>query len=952
MDFQPGSLVKVRNREWIVQPSDDAEVMLLKPLGGSEDEITGIYLPLNNPDDRIESTDFPKPSISQLGDFATAKLLYNAARLSFRNGAGPFRSMAKLSFRPRSYQMVPLIMALKQEVIRLMIADDVGIGKTPESLLIAKELLERREIKRFAVICPPHLCDQWQREIKDKFDIDAVIIRSNSQARLDREIQGDVSVFQYFPYQVISIDYIKSDTRRNVFIKECPELCIVDEVHTCANPAGAIRGQQQRYSLIYELSQKEKQHLVLLTATPHSGKAEEFQSLLGLIKPKFEKITLGEAKQDERKEIADHFVQRKRADIIKWMDEETLFPDRDSGEIGYKLSPDYALFYNELLDFARGLTVGSQKESRVKQRMRYWTALALMRGCMSSPQAGLEMLERRINKQSLELEEEIDLTENPVLDNNEAFDADNTPSQVMDKAEWESSEIRSIKNLQKLLENAQGIKSDIKAKNALTIVTQWLEETPVHFNSVIFCRYIATAKYLGEVIGPALKKKFGKEIDVQVITSEDPDEVRKQRIDDMKPSPKRVLIATDCLSEGINLQESFNAVLHYDLPWNPNRLEQREGRVDRFGQVSPVVKTYLLFGKDNPIDGVVLKVLINKVREIKRDLKISMPFPDDSQSIMDAVLQSVLLNPKKIQENLQLGLFDGSDEIKKAELEITKKMDDAAKREKASRDLFAQHAIKAQDIDDDLKAVDEAIGNPNTVKDFVKEAMAYLGIQIDPFKEGFKLYYNNLPEVLKSALPIDPKKQFTPITFKSPTPDGYHYLGRNHAFVEQLSQYILAAAINPEPNFNIARAAVIKTRAVSIQTTLLLFRVRNVIGEKVGSTQLVAEEMLLWGYEGMAEEKQFLSLDQARSLLEIASSTEMLTEPRKQATLKDELDALDSIKKDFDQVALQRAEVLVQAHEKFRKLVGGVKYQPVLPVLPMDIMGIYILIPDNKTSQN
>lgn len=948
MDFQPGSLIKVRNREWIVQPSDDSEVLLIKPLGGSEDEITGIFLPLNNPDDRVVSTDFPKPTVDQLGDFATAKLLYNAARLSFRNGAGPFRSMAKLSFRPRSYQMVPLIMALKQNVIRLMIADDVGIGKTPESLLIAKELLERREIKRFAVICPPHLCDQWQREIKDKFDIDAVIIRSNSQARLDREIQGDVSVFQYFPYQVISIDYIKSDSRKNVFIKECPELCIVDEVHTCAKPKGVVNGQHLRYSLLYELSQKTNQHLVLLTATPHSGKPEEFQSLLGLLKLKFEKINLGEAKVEERKEIADHFVQRKRADVVKWMDEETLFPERDSAEVAYKLSAEYALFYNELLDFARGLTVGSQGESKIKQRMRYWTALALMRGCMSSPKAGLEMLERRINKQSLELEEEADLTENPVLDNSEAFDADNTPSQVMDKAELESQEIKVIRKLQKLLEHTQGIKLDNKADNALKIVYGWLQESPIHFNSVIFCRYIATAKYLGEVLGPILKKKFGKVIDVQVITSEDPDEVRKQRIDDMKPSPKRILIATDCLSEGINLQDNFNAVLHYDLPWNPNRLEQREGRVDRFGQSSPSVKTYLLYGKDNPIDGVVLKVLIRKVREIKRDLKISMPFPDDSQSIMDAVLQSVLLNPKKIQENLQMGLFDGSEEIKQAELEITKKLDDAAKREKASRDLFAQHAIKARDIEDDLKAVDAAIGNPDTVKDFVKEAMAYLGVQVDEYRQGFRLYYNNLPEVLKSTLSLEGRQQYLQVTFKSPTPEGYHYLGRNHAFVEQLSEYIIAAAINPEPNFSIARAAVIKTKSVSTQTTLLLFRVRNVIGEKGGANQLVAEEMLLWGYEGMADEKQFLSLEKAKELLSIASSTDMLTEPRKLTTIREQLDELNDIKSDFDQVALDRAKVLVEAHEKFRKLVGGVKYQPVLPILPMDIMGIYVLIPDNK----
>ena len=239
MDYKAGSLVRARNREWVVQPSGDPDLVILKPLGGSDDEITGIFLPLRIKEDTITSADFPKPDENDLGDFASAKLLYDAARLSFRSGAGPFRSMGKLSFRPRSYQMVPLIMALRQEVIRLFIADDVGIGKTPESLLIAKEMLERKEITRFAVICPPHLCNQWQQEILEKFGLEAVIIRSNTQARLDREIQGDVSVYSYYPYQIVSIDYIKGDTRRNVFVNECPELCIVDEIHTCAKPEGA-----------------------------------------------------------------------------------------------------------------------------------------------------------------------------------------------------------------------------------------------------------------------------------------------------------------------------------------------------------------------------------------------------------------------------------------------------------------------------------------------------------------------------------------------------------------------------------------------------------------------------------------------------------------------------------------------------------------------------------------
>ena len=338
--FTPGTLVKARGRRWVVQPSDNADLLVIKPLGGSEEETTAIYMPLRFPEDQVEQDRFPEPVKEDLGDIGTAKQLYNAARLSFRNGAGPFRSLAKLSFRPRSYQMVPLIMALRQEPdpIRLLIADDVGVGKTIEAMLVVKELLERRVIKRFAVVCLPHLCEQWQQEIKLKFDIDAVIIRSNTQARLDREIQGDPSVYDYYPFQIISIDYIKSDNRRNVFINECPELVVVDEAHTCARPLGAQKSQQRRHHLISDIARKEGQHLIMLTATPHSGKAEEFQSLLGLLKPNFEKIELHQSTQNQRKELSAHFVQRKRADVQKWMGEDTVFPERDAGEFNYDLS--------------------------------------------------------------------------------------------------------------------------------------------------------------------------------------------------------------------------------------------------------------------------------------------------------------------------------------------------------------------------------------------------------------------------------------------------------------------------------------------------------------------------------------------------------------------------------------------------------------------------------------
>ena len=193
----------------------------------------------------------------------------------------------RLSVRPRAYQLVPLIMALKQEVVRLLIADDVGVGKTIEALLIVREMVDRGLIKRFAVVCPPHLCDQWQEELRDKFGFEAEVVRSDTAARLDRQIYGDASVFRYFPFQVISIDYIKSEQRRQLFLAECPEMVIVDEAHTCARPPGADVNQQQRHHLIHQISQRADQHLMMLTATPHSGKEEAFQSLLGLLKPEF-----------------------------------------------------------------------------------------------------------------------------------------------------------------------------------------------------------------------------------------------------------------------------------------------------------------------------------------------------------------------------------------------------------------------------------------------------------------------------------------------------------------------------------------------------------------------------------------------------------------------------------------------------------------------------------------
>lgn len=938
-------MVRVRDRDWVVQPSPDPELVLLKPLDGTDNEITGIYLPLRFSEDKIKSTNFKKLTTDDLADISSARLLHNATRLLFRSGAGPFRSLAKLSFRPRSYQMVPLIMALRQEKpIRLFIADDVGVGKTIEALVILKELLERKEINRFAIIVLPHLCEQWQEELKDKFGIDAVIIRSNTQARLDREIQGDTSVYAYYPYQIISIDYIKSEQRREVFIQQCPELVIVDEIHTCAEPTGSqYSNQQQRYSLIRDIAAKKDQNLIFLTATPHSGKPEQFRSVISLINPDYFSLDLPSASHEKRREFARYYVQRRRGDVEKWLGEDTPFPKRDPGEIGYEVSQKYHAFYQNVVEFALGLTQ-KHEEHKGKMRMRYWSALALLRGIMSSPAAGLEMLKNRVKKAG-ENYETAELETNPLIDEDFDTEKDYPSALVIDKTDWTDSELRKIHAFAQRLEELQGLQHDTKIADVVPIVDSWLREG---FHPVLFCRYIATAQYIGALLKQELSRRFDG-IDIQVVTSEDPDEVRKSRIDDMRIDSPRVLVATDCLSEGINLQDKFTAVLHYDLPWNPNRLEQREGRIDRFGQTAPVVKTYLYYGKNNPIDGVVLKVLLRKVQEIRKATGISVPFPEDSKSLMDSVMQAVLLSREKKLESLQQSLDYGElDAVNKVEIEVSHAIKKAADRETASRSIFAQHAIRAEEIENDLKESDEAIGNPEIVESFVVDALNnILGVQITKDKKGYILFTTNLPESLKAILPAANRLK---VTFHSPTPEGYIYLGRNHAFVEQLCQDLMAHAMKHIKGRGPGRAAVIRCREVAVKTTLLLFRVRNVIQEKAGSTQLVAEEMLIWGYEGSPHERKAITYERAMELMHTALPSMNMTEHERGQWLTDELQELPELGTEFDIVAMERANILIEAHERFRKVLGGTHYKVVEPVLPMDLMGVYILLPDTTRS--
>ena len=232
-----------------------------------------------------------------------------------------------------------------------------------EALLIARELLDRGEIDGITVLCPPHLAEQWKKEMNDKFHIDAELVLGSTAHRLERDIGFDKSLFDVYKNTVVSLDYIKSQRRRDEFKRSCRNMVIVDEAHSCTEDFSArVSSRQLRFELLRELSSNPDRHIILLTATPHSGKEGNFRSLLSLLDKDFINLPSdlsGEHNRKIREKLARHFVQRRRADIREYMQKiegeasRSPFPERKTAEITYQLNGEYLSLLRDAIDWAK-----------------------------------------------------------------------------------------------------------------------------------------------------------------------------------------------------------------------------------------------------------------------------------------------------------------------------------------------------------------------------------------------------------------------------------------------------------------------------------------------------------------------------------------------------------------------------------------------------------------------
>ena len=812
----PGTLVHARGREWVVLPESTADLLMLRPVGGLDEEVTGV-LPAIEP---VESATFPLPGRGDLGDFTSGRLLRDAARLSTRAAAGPFRSFGRIAVEPRPYQLVPLMMALKLDPVRMLIADDVGIGKTIEACLVARELFDRGEIRRIAVLCPPHLAEQWQRELAEKFHIEAELVLSGTIRRLERDLALDDSVFDRYPFTVVSTDFIKTPQRAEDFALKCPEFVIVDEAHGCTLAGGIGRGRQRRHELLRRVTADPTRHVLLVTATPHSGNEEAFRSLLHLLDDDFANLPEGLdriEREGARRRLARHLVQRRRADIRHYLEIDTAFPERKDKEATYGFSTAYRKLFDDILAFAREYVTEDDGEQR-KRRVRYWSALALLRCVSSSPAAAAATLRSRAAVDEAEGEDVDEVGRRTVLDQ-----GDDDDTVALDFSPGSGTEGSRAATRRRLLEFARRAGAvapaeDRKLQGAVREVKALLREG---FRPVVFCRFVDTAEYVARHLSGVLKKGSR----VESVTGRLPPAEREARIAALVAgSGPFVLVCTDCLSEGINLQEHFDAVLHYDLAWNPTRHEQREGRVDRFGQEKPEVRVVTYYGTDNPIDGVILDILIRKHKSIKSDLGVTVSVPGSSERIAETLFEGALFREQAGAQQLSLDFIDDfGAEVRSIHVE----WDNARDREKASRSRFAQHTLRPEAVAAELESVRTAIGRAEDVAWFFRAVLQATNVPCRISAAAVTTHIDKgTPRSLRQAVGRD--EPFTG-RFDLPVSDGEIYLGRTSPVVEGLAGWTLDHALDPESRDTeavAARCGVVSTSAVAARSTLLVARFR------------------------------------------------------------------------------------------------------------------------------
>ena len=717
------------------------------------------------------------------------KIASEAYRIQLAHLFDPYIATHNSDIIPLPHQIIAVYKDMMgKQPLRFILADDPGAGKTIMAGLFIKELMIRSDVKRCLIITPGNLSVQWKLELEDKFQLDFEIFEKNDLESTTK------NPFEKNKHLICRIDQIARNDNLLQRLKLVDwDLVIVDEAHKMsANFYGNKLKKTKRYRLGEMLSEQSR-HFLLMTATPHNGKKEDFELFLSLLDRDRFYYYKGLKIVDDS-DNNDLIIKRIKEDLLDF-DEQPLFPKRESRTAKYMLSSEEMNLYEKVTEYVRKEMNKADKTDRKRSNTIGFALTILQRRLASSPAAIHQSLERRIKR--LENEISTAIIDQPVLevDDEDSIDEDSltekeienllTQTTASNTIEERRTEIEKLKELKKDSETLLKSENDVKWNK----LSECLEEDSDIIRNgkksklVIFTENKDTLKYLER----KLKTRFGNNSIVSIHGGVSREE--RLKVEQKFKSNKEtfILLGTDAAGEGINLQ-CANFVLNYDIPWNPNRIEQRFGRVHRIGQKKIC---YLFnFVAENTREGLVFDRLLSKISSIKKDLGNDKIFDILGEIVSEGDMRDLLI--KAIRSEDEPNIKENTN----------KKIDSCFNMEKIKK-LQQQHSLiegirmKPIDVVEIKHAMEKAKARklqPHFISSFFEEAMnKFLGGKVTPI-ESRNLFNVQVPKNIvqySSARGKPVIEKYDVVTFNKELNKDNEFLYLGHPLIDSTVELIL-----------------------------------------------------------------------------------------------------------------------------------------------------------------
>lgn len=745
--LEAGMIVGARDRLWRVDGvKSEEKTVRVSSISGVDAEHE-FFVPL----EELLPASHPPPEVSMVGNPAYQRLLLQALKLDLLHGTAALIGLQKSRVIPMPYQLVPVLMALDIPDVRMLLADDVGLGKTVEAGLIIKELIGRKLAERVLFITPANLREQWKDIMERFFHIDARIISSRHRRKLERELLVGGDPWGHFPFLIASMDYAKQSHILTRIQQNEWDVIVIDEAHNCAKPHQNVPGSPPvmlRWNLADTLADYSK-HLLLLTATPHNGYRDTFCSLLQLLDDDMVSGEIPDLNID--RELAKrHVCQRRRRDVLNWIEEggseESPLPERDAKELFVPPSSELKSLIDRVNNLSDYIIEAVKGEEQVIQRVARWTVLHFHKRALSSPYALKCSVENRLEK--IEDIFESELSDEPHIGVREedaqraVLDFDPGEEVSEEEADYRTDrtlfgKALALEKERKLLESILDECEEITLTKDSKLNHLLKNDIPSAFTRgrhlIIFTRYVDTLEYLEKSIREEIEGSLRlRDTEVYIIHGGINPPRRKEIFEAFRRSKRGVLVTTDCMAEGIDLQYGANQIIHYELPWNPNRLEQRNGRIDRFGQPHDTVYIRTLVVEDS-LEAAIMENLMRKAHAIRQDYGFAPPFFGDDLAVIDAITEY----SDEFKTGPQKSLYEFFEtrmdrERKRAERLVKSVMSDEVVEAMQEDSFYGQTSIQLPEVNKRLRETEEALGSSEELKAFVERSLGQFGGSLEP----------------------------------------------------------------------------------------------------------------------------------------------------------------------------------------------------------------------------